>query len=110
MPDVDLTPTSPTLSALFTVIRGLIASIGVLGTIWGFVSAKDLTGLWEFFHTSTFNSFVAAIAAAICLAWGFYREHKGTTERNSLKAAVDPSTGVQAIVPPGSNKATIVSD
>lgn len=85
---VRLEPTSPTWSAVFGLLRGLTAALGVMATIWSFVPTRNLAGLYAYFHTSDFAGFVAWLVAVVCLGWGFWKKYRGKSTENTLKAAV----------------------
>lgn len=105
--NINLAPTDPTWAAAYGVARALIASAGVIGTLWSFARTDDLVGLYNFFHTSQFAGFVSAVVAAGCLAWGFWKKRKDKTELNATKAALDPNHAAAAVVDPTAATVTI---
>ena len=84
-------PNSPTFLVLGVVLRQLALIGGSITTLFSFLSARDIRGLFDYIGGSEFILMIAAVVTFGTMFWGWFRELKAWKKLVTLEEWVPNS-------------------
>ena len=76
------------------LFRQLLLAVGGAATLIGFLSAKDIAGLWAYLQTEEFISWLGTAAMLGSLAWGQWRSLQNTADLTTIGRQVPDEVAV----------------